>query len=280
MDIPENATHRYISDTFPQYHHDILLNLHQEYSLSGKRILDVGGSNIPSEFMRDLEVKQFICLDPITKWVGFHSNAALPTTKYGKKIYSKDAIVSSLPDEFCFIVDVDIEDAGALFDDYFDIIVSISTFEHVTNIRECLQTIYKFLHSGGILHSQYEPVFSSPMGHHCYLDKDINFVNLRELDNIHLLYTKGVAREFIHETFDWPDDIKETVLRQIYDSPIINRKTINDHVLEIMNSPFNKYSFEYFSCAPSSPFIQARLNEKLGFMRFDVRGIKLRCIKD
>ena len=275
------TTQHYVSDTFPQYHHDIIMNLHKEYSLAGKRILDVGGSNIPGELMHKLGVKQFICLDPVTKWWGGSQDKDVPPAmKFGKKVYSSNDIDYSLPDEFCFIIDVDIEDASNIFDNYFDIIVSISTFEHVTSIRKSLQTIHKFLRSGGILHSQYEPIFSSPMGHHCYLNDDINFVKLRELDNIHLLYTKEEALEFLHKTVDWPDELKDRVLRQIFDFPKINKKTLNEHVLEIMNSPFNRYSLEYFYRVASAPAVQARLIEKFGFMRFDVRGIKLRCIKD
>jgi len=275
------TTRQYISDTFPEYHHNIILDLHKKYSLSGKRVLDVGGSNIPEELMRELGAKQFICLDPITKWENFHNDNNTPrANKFGKMIYSIDNFIDVLQDKFCFIIDTDIEDAHDIFHNYFDIVISISTFEHVTNIKECLESIYRFLRPDGILHSQYEPVFSSPAGHHCYFDHNINFVNLRQLDNIHLLYTRDEGSEFIQKTFDWPDDVKNAVIRQIYDSPIINRKTLNEHILEIMNSPFNRYFIEYFYRTPSDPTIQEKLTERFGTMRFDVRGIKLRCIKD
>jgi len=274
------VSRQYISDIFPEYHYNIILDLHREYSLSGKRILDIGGSNIPEELMRELGVKQFICLDPVTKWESFHNNNVPRTMKFGKMICSKDNFNNIFLDKFCFILDINIEDAHDIFDNYFDVIISISTFEHVTSIKKCLNTIHKYLRFGGILHSQYEPIFSSPAGHHCYFDHDINFVNLRQLDNIHLLYTKDEGCELIQKTFDWPDDVKYAVAQQIYDSPIINRKFLNEHILEIMNSPFNKYSIEYFYRTPSDSAIQAKLIEKFGSMRFDVRGIKLRCIKD
>ena len=275
------ATRQHISDIFPEYHHDIILNLHKEYSLSGKRILDIGGSNIPEEFMRELGAKQFICIDPVTKWGNFHSNNTPYTMKFGKMIYSKENFTKSLLDKFCFILDMDIEDVNNdVFGNYFDIIISISTFEHVTSIKQCLAICHKILRGGGILHSQYEPIYTSPAGHHCYYNQDINFVNVRQLDNIHLLYTRDEGREFIRKTFDWPEAIKNSVTQQIYDSSIINRKTFNEHILEIANSPFNRYSIEYFYRTPSDSTIETKLIAKFGSMRFDVRGIKLRCMKE
>jgi SAM-dependent methyltransferase len=274
-------TLRYINDVFLEYHHNIILDLDRQYSLANKVILDVGGTNIPADFMRDLEVKQFICIDPITKYLGFH-NCSPVSQHNGKKVYSKNDIISSLPDEFCYIIDTDIEDANDIFKNYFDFIISISTFEHVTDIGKSLQIIHNFLRTGGILHSQYEPIFTCPVGHHLYIDKDINFTNrdLNKLDNVHLLYTKDEARELIKEYFDFNEDVINTALYQIYDSSIINRKTFNEHILEIVNSPFNNYSIDYFSKTPPDPLIQEKLIDKFGFMRFDIRGLKLRCTKD
>jgi len=271
---------KYITDEFPDYHIDIIHSLHKEFNLSGKKILDVGGSNVSVEFMRELGVKQFVCLDPVTKWSGFHSAKKLPTTKYGKVIYQKDMITQPLLDEYCFIIDIDIEDELDALNNYFDVIISISTFEHVTDIKKCMNTIYKYLHTGGVCHSQYEPIFSSPVGHHMYVNKEINFCLLRELDNIHLLYTKDQAREIIKNELNVSEDILDKILFQIYDSDVINRKTFNEHILEIMNSHFNKYTIEYFFRTPSELNILSELIKKYGFMRFDVRGIKLRCIKD
>jgi SAM-dependent methyltransferase len=283
LHLLENAKYKstlqYISDSFPAYHHGIILELHKKYSLSGKVILDVGGSNIPVALMRDLGVKQFICIDPITKYLSFH-NFSTVSEYLGKKVYSKDDIHSSLPDEYCYIIDTDVEEANDIFLNYFDIIISISTFEHLSNIRKSLEIMHKFLRTGGILHSQYEPIFSCPVGHHMYIDKDINFTNnhLSILDNIHLLYTKDEAKELIKNNFN--DDIINTILYQIYDSPIINRKTFNQHILEIMNSPFNNYSITYYWRSHHDSLILKKLIEKIGFMRFDVRGLRLQCVKD
>jgi SAM-dependent methyltransferase len=270
---------KYINDSFSAYHHDIILELHKKYSLSDKVVLDVGGSNIPSALMRDLGVKQLVCIDPVTKYLEFHNCS--PVSQYhGKKIYSKNDISLSLPKDYSYIIDTDIEDANDIFKEYFDIIISISVFEHLTNIRESLRIIHKFLRVGGILHSQYEPIFTCRMGHHLYIDKNINFnnLNLCYFDNIHLLFTKDEAREFLKQYYN--EDVINTSLYQIYDSNAINRKTFNEHILEIMNSPFNNYSIDYIFREPIDSSILQNFIDKIGFMRFDVRGLRLRCVKD
>jgi len=170
---------RYISEHFQNYHRNIILELHKNISLREKRILDVGGCNIPAEFMKSLGVKQFVCMDPISKWWSFHAGGGqyvqIPEMLNGKKVYSRGDITPSRLDEFSFILDDDIENINQLFFNYFDIIISISTFEHVTDLRRSLDNIYRYLRTGGVLHSQYEPIFSSPVGHHLYIDEDLNF---------------------------------------------------------------------------------------------------------
>ncbi|MCL2566934.1 MAG: hypothetical protein FWE18_02405 [Alphaproteobacteria bacterium] len=53
---------------FNDFYSNMIIDLDRKYSLKGKRILDLGGSNIPEGFMQELGVKQFVSLDPISKW--------------------------------------------------------------------------------------------------------------------------------------------------------------------------------------------------------------------
>lgn len=63
-----NHRQKYINESFPKYHLDILESLNEKYSLKNKIIIDIGGSNIPIEVMQSFGVKKFVCLDPISKW--------------------------------------------------------------------------------------------------------------------------------------------------------------------------------------------------------------------
>jgi len=77
------------------------------------------------------------------------------------------------------------------------------------------------------------------------------------------------------------ENIINSIADQIYDSKVINRKTLNEHLLEMLNSSFNNYSIDYFFRENQTDNqVQSELIKKYGFMRFDVRGIKIRCIKD
>lgn len=271
-------TKKYITDEFPRYHHDVIMGMHAEHNLTGKKILDVGGSNIPAELMRDLGVKQFICLDTVSKWFSFH-NSATPSLYFGKKISPVADVSDYIDSEFCFIVDSEIETAPLIFNGYFDVVISISTFEHVTDLTKTLEIIYGILSPSGFCHTQYEPIFTSPVGHHCYLSSAINFVDTRELDNLHLLYTKEEARRHLTQNTDWGQDTVDRVVFAIYDSDIINRKTFNEHILAIMNSKFNRFNIHYFNRMPAGANVEFTAAAKFGSMRFDVRGIQAQLFK-
>lgn len=60
-------------------------------------------------------------------------------------------------------------DAESLsFDDNsFDYIYSISTFEHINNVQKALSEIKRVLKSYGIFYTNFAPIWTSVIGHHC-----------------------------------------------------------------------------------------------------------------
>lgn len=270
-----NHRQKYINESFPKYHLDILESLNEKYSLKNKIIIDIGGSNIPIEVMQSFGVKKFVCLDPISKW-GYSKQK---NTCFGKTIYKLDKFKTKFNSEYSFIIDEDIENLDDSFFNKFDIAISISTFKHVTSLTKTMNIIYQILKNDGFLHSQYEPVFSCASGHHVYINKDLNFNNMPEIDYLHLLYSKNEAIQFIQKIERFDTAIRKEIISQAYDSKIINRFFVNQHINAIYNSNFKKYILDYFYLQPVSEKINQILNQKYGNQSYDVRGIKFTAFK-
>lgn len=142
-----------------------------------------------------------------------------------------------------------------------------------------MNIIYQILKNDGFLHSQYEPVFSCASGHHVYINKDLNFNNMPEIDYLHLLYSKNEAIQFIQKIERFDTAIRKEIISQAYDSKIINRFFVNQHINAIYNSNFKKYILDYFYLQPVSEKINQILNQKYGNQSYDVRGIKFTAFK-
>lgn len=273
--IPIQDRKSYVNATFPQYHLSILESLHEKYSLKNKVVIDIGGSNIPVEVMQSFGVKKFVCLDPVTKW----GHPVESHTCFGKPIYKLADFSAAFDREFSFILDEDVEDINETMSGLFDVAISISTFEHVTSLRQTMQQIYNLLSAEGFLHSQYEPVFSCAAGHHVYLGENINFNNTPEINYFHLLYSKEEAMEILRKVTRFNQEQRNAIIRQLYDSQKINRFYLTQHINAICTSPFNRYVLEYFFLQPVPQEIQQKLIQKYGNERFDVRGVKVTAFK-
>lgn len=53
-------------------------------------------------------------------------------------------------------------------DNSFDIVVSVATFEHIPDLEKCLAEIKRVLKPGGIFYTEFGPIWSGVIGHHCY----------------------------------------------------------------------------------------------------------------
>lgn len=269
---------KHLSDDFPSYHYNLLVDLHLDVNFQGKRVVDIGGSNIPVEFMQALGVKQFVCIDPISKWENF-ADKKVTKQAFGKNIYKLRSIKKPLQEQYSFIVDTDVESLDNQLNGHFDIAVSFSTFEHVNSVADTMKVIHNLLNDQGVLLSSYEPIYSSAAGHHIFINDEINFSygDLADLEFMHLNYTKTQARKFLKSLDRFTKEQITTMIDQAYNSPIINRFGLNDHILGIFNSPFNKYAVDYFYLHPSKKMTK-RMQQSA--MRHDVRGLKLRAWKD
>lgn len=260
----------FISSDFPQFYLDLLESFNEKFSLSGMTVIDVGGSNIPAEVMQSFGVKKFVCLDPVTKWGYGLKNGHC----FSKKVFKISEFEYAFKNEYSFVIDEDIENIGKDLNLMFDVVISFSTFEHVTSIKKTLDVIYGILKKPGILYSQYEPIFSCPDGHHVYISNDYNFNNMPEIEHMHLLYNREEAVHFLNTITRFNVEIKNKIIQQAYESKVINRFMINEHIDSFQKSKFNKHQITYLNMKPVSEERINIFNKKYGRMRYDVRGIQ------
>ena len=118
----------------------------------------------------------------------------------------------------------------------FDLIISLSTFEHFLNPTRVLCEMYRVLKPGGAMLVSLQPVWSSVRGHHLHHIPDV--CGLLPPWS-HLRWSKDEMREQLRDS--WPATASmtlEQVLVWIYDSDEINRLNVDVIREAFLRSPF------------------------------------------
>lgn len=262
---------QYYKYDFNYYHLMHLLELDKQYGFARKKVLDVGGSNIPVALARELHIGQLVCIEPISKYNKLIGVKNENWIKDKQLVQAED--LPKIIDSYSYVLDTEFETSIEAFYNYFDIILSFSTFEHVHDIAAIVDNMHAYVKDTGLCFITYEPIWSSAVGHHIWIDGNINFSQERNLDWSHLLNSKDDFKKKYSRNY--PPHILNKLVYQMYDSPIINRKTFNEHLLSIFNSHFNNYIVKYWVLTPLDCDLAEKLSDKYGKMRYDVRGIAL-----
>ncbi|NCA93574.1 MAG: methyltransferase domain-containing protein [Sphingobacteriia bacterium] len=254
----------------PDYHLSILSYIDENFGLRGKRILELGGSNIPREIViKDFGVKQYVGIDYVDSWWKDpnHEIETLHSLKDFKKIFSLSepylifsGRIDDLPD--------------GIISDSFDIIISFSSIEHFRNISLMLKKASDVLKKGGFYFASSEPIWSSGKGHHFWINENYNFHVTNDFDFAHLLYSKD---EFLNQ-FKLKNEI-EKVAYQIYDWDGINRFFYGEIEAGVLNSSFSEKHIYPFVIQEPSIDILNKLYQKYGDEiknknDFSIRGIQ------
>jgi len=128
----------------------------------------------------------------------------------------------------------------------FNILVSLNVFEHIQDFAKALSEFYRILEPGGIVISQFAPVWSSPFGHHLWLDYDnrlFTYENINIDPFLHLLKPKG---EIISQLLSTNSILSEDSAEQIADYMLFssdqNRLMLSDY-----ENLFHESAFEIMS---------------------------------
>lgn len=154
------------------YQKRALLEFSKLFDTEGKRILEVGGSNIPLEVIKKYtNCQQWVCVDYLEESVltALNTNEQENENEYInhlRKYGVKDINFNVFDDEPYQIYKNSVLEIDKLAQNTFDFVFSVACFEHVGQLSVALEKIRSVLKSGGKIFSAFSPIWSSSKGHH------------------------------------------------------------------------------------------------------------------
>lgn len=145
----------------------------------------------------------------------------------------------------CKVIQGDIRKTDFL-DNYFDIIISSSVFEHIQNFDIAINEMYRVLKPGGFLYSHYGPIWSTSYGHHLWMSHDsklYNYWNFILPPYCHLLMSPDELLEYcLNKTSN--EELSKSIVTYVYDSQEQNRLMFEDYERIISASEFDIVFFK------------------------------------
>lgn len=198
--------------------YDVFKEFEENFHPDGKTILEVGGC-LPYNFLKDTNVEKWIAIDP-------RNNDAVLNENY----ISICGYAQLIPFE----------------DNTFDYIFSCNCFQHISAFSHALDEMYRVLKPGGILFSNFGPIWSGPDGSH--------IENVKYGDDIYNFWEKSLIPDWYHLIYSFRElyDILSTELEKglaqklveyVYLSNWLNRLKYSDYKIAIQNS---RFKLEYF----------------------------------
>lgn len=159
--------------------------------------------------------------------------------------------------------------------------LSITAFEHVHDFADALREIYRVLKPGGLLYSDFGPIWSCSIGHHVAAIVDgVEARHFKPGKNpvphyAHLLMSPTELRAAVLRT-DWVfPKLADAIVDWIYESPGVNRMFYEDYVRLFRESPFRVRHL-----APVREHVPGAIQEQLrkawpGYSDFTVRMVEV-----
>jgi hypothetical protein len=229
------------------YQVDSLRLIDGVHSLAGKRVLEIGGSNLPRPLVFEgVKASQWICVDDLTAY-GINDvrdeNHLLQDHYSSVKVFRDTDDMNLVTNEKYAIIDGNSADLS--ISDYFDVAISIAAFEHIHRFPEMLSRVYDALRFGGHLLSLFQPIWSCINGHHVVGVKDAQG---REIDFSsslippwgHLIYTPPQLYRILCERTD--RKCAADIVYQIFNSTQVNRLFFEDYVEYVEHTEFRAKS--------------------------------------
>jgi ubiquinone/menaquinone biosynthesis C-methylase UbiE len=192
-------------DAIRQYNHFMINALNSIRPLSGDRILDVGAS--PHGYA----LEESLALGA-SEYVGIGLDISEDFSIETKTGRGRLAYMNA--------------ESLSFKDNEFDVIVTMSTFEHIGNLNMALSEFHRVLKQEGCVLISFEPIWTCSYGHHLHHIGDISKL---VPDWAHLLWSKTEMMEYLNTC--WPSNAPLSVQEAgdwIYEDNVLNRKGIKE----------------------------------------------------
>jgi len=260
------------------YQVDFLSHINTACSLEGKRVLEVGGTNLPRGLvMGEFGAKQWVGIEPF----GTEDPRQRNQHYRSEQIFSVDDDPAKILAADYAIVDGDVKKLRLV--DHFDVVVSIAAFEHVLRFGTMLDRVYDALCPGGHLESLYMPIWPCPNGHHLWGIKDKAGVEYNFGSYIippwgHLLMNPPQLRAYLLTKTD--PDCADDIVHFTYHDPVINRLFIEDYAAYLDASRFTTKALVKLGQVEIPDWVQTRLTAAFpGRTQFDHSTLFMRAVK-
>lgn len=254
------------------------------FNFKGKRVLEIGGHNLPEELIFDfLGAQKWVCVDkgqsyqePI--W-GDHFK------KYAFYEKGDSLLTDAMRKDDYLHYNMYAEDITDDFTEQFDVCISISCFEHVKEMSSMLNKIFLALKKGGVLMSDFGPIWSCSEGSHFWYKDDCNFINLGPLPDFpHLLYSVeevyGMLKaHYLDVSVDELAQVAYEIVRgeRVY---FYNKLFYEDYEIFLKASQFSKTEIKpsYKNDIDASTYEKLRIRYPQ-YRRFDVYSAFISAVK-
>ena len=126
-------------------------------------------------------------------------------------------------------------------DDSFDRIFSVNCFEHVDDMSKAFSEMHRVLRPGGMLFTIFGPIWSSPVGHHTWVEHEgvlYHFGKQVFPDWYHLTKSRDELFELLEDKYS--KEVASKVCQYVYDSSDLNRLTDGDFARLLEESDLKK----------------------------------------
>lgn len=233
------------ADEVPAYYINALNDFSAFGSFEGKRVLEIGGSALPRRLVLDaLGARQWVCVDIINHASGAYQQSAHAAHYAAVGIQPLASATSTLPEQPYVIFDGSADEIPPAFFGRFDVVFSINAFEHVLPLATVIERCHQSLRPGGLLFSQFGPIWSCDVGSHFWVKPEFCFNAPGPMPAWgHLRFTREELERLLTEA-GVSDEDRHHALYQLYESGFVNRRFFEEYQEAMAQSAFARAAVE------------------------------------